>query len=311
MGVLSAKHVSKSYPDTGQTALNDVSFDVGKDEIFGLIGPDGAGKTSLFRILATVILPDEGEVSIFGHDIIKEYTSIRRFIGYMPGRFSLYTDLTVEENLQFFATLYGVTVEENYSIIRDIYVQLEPFKSRRAGKLSGGMKQKLALCCALIHHPRVLLLDEPTTGVDPVSRKEFWDILDVLRSKGMTILVSTPYMDEAERCDRIALIQEGAILSIDTPLGITQKYPYQLFGVQSADIRRALGLIRKSEYIDTCYSFGDSLHITFPNDEPQVERILRELSVAGVTETSIAPIDPHIEDCFIQLMNRHGSITHH
>lgn len=224
----------------------------------------------------------------------------------MPGRFSLYTDLSVEENLQFFATLYSVSLEENYNIIRDIYIQLEPFRNRRAGNLSGGMKQKLALCCTLIHHPEILLLDEPTTGVDPVSRKEFWDILDTLRDKGMTILVTTPYMDEAERCDRIALIQEGTILSIDTPKEIAGKYPHQLFALRSSDIRRTLRILRENDSISSCYSFGESLHITFTSDDPDPDRLIQELAGKDISKTTISPISPHIEDCFIQLMTTNG-----
>ena len=311
MVLISARHITKTYPDTGQTALTDVSFEVNEKEIFGLIGPDGSGKSSLLRILATVILPDNGEATMFHHDVVTDFRLIRQSIGYMPGRFSLYTDLSVEENLQFFATLYGVSIEENYSIIRDIYTQLEPFKNRRAGKLSGGMKQKLALCCALIHHPRILLLDEPTTGVDPVSRKEFWDILHTLRGKGMTILVSTPYMDEAERCDRIALIQEGKILSIDTPVGITDQYPYALYGVRSSDIRRTLQVLRVSAMISTCYSFGESLHVTFKNDETAIDLLREELAAHHISDISITPINPHIEDCFIQLMNSHERRSHY
>ncbi|MGB8703450.1 MAG: ABC transporter ATP-binding protein, partial [Gillisia sp.] len=209
MGI-TLQHIGKSYKQV--KALDDISFDVDPGELFGIIGPDGAGKTTLFRILTTLLIPDEGTAGVAGLNVVKDYKAIRRTVGYMPGRFSLYQDLTVEENLNFFATVFGTTLEENYDLIKDIYVQIEPFKNRRAGKLSGGMKQKLALSCALIHKPKVLFLDEPTTGVDPVSRKEFWEMLKHLKKKGITILVSTPYMDEAAQCDRIALIQEGKIL---------------------------------------------------------------------------------------------------
>ena len=212
---ISLQHISKSYDQL--KAVDDISFEVKEGELFGLIGPDGAGKTTIFRILTTLLLADEGEATVAGYDVLKDYKEIRNHVGYMPGRFSLYQDLTVEENLEFFATIFGTTIEENYDLIKDIYIQIEPFKTRRAGKLSGGMKQKLALCCALIHKPKVLFLDEPTTGVDPVSRKEFWEMLKRLQQKGITILVSTPYMDEAALCDRIALIQDAKILEIDTP----------------------------------------------------------------------------------------------
>ena len=218
------KNIVKTYEKGKIIALQDISFEVEKGELFGLIGPDGAGKTSLFRVLTTLLLPDGGSASVDGFDVVKNMKDIRKRVGYMPGRFSLYQDLTVEENLNFFATIFNTTIEENYDLIKDIYVQIEPFKTRRAGKLSGGMKQKLALSCALIHKPSVLFLDEPTTGVDAVSRKEFWEMLRKLKEKGITILVSTPYMDEASLCDRVALIQNGHILDIDTPLSIIRKF---------------------------------------------------------------------------------------
>lgn len=204
-------------------ALDGVSFEVGKGELFGLIGPDGAGKTTLFRILTTLIRPDEGTARIEGMDCVDDYLEIRNIVGYMPGRFSLYQDLSVEENLEFFAALFGGRPEDNYEMIAPIYSQIELFRTRRAGRLSGGMKQKLALSCALVHRPKVLLLDEPTTGVDAVSRSEFWDMLAGLKKYGISILVSTPYMDEASRCDRIALINEGKILKIDTPDNIADE----------------------------------------------------------------------------------------
>src|SRR5687768_15556175 len=225
MEAVVVNNLSKVYGKEKIQAVESVSFSVGKGELYGLIGPDGAGKTSIFRMLTTLLLPDSGNATVDGFDIVKDYKKIRNEVGYMPGKFSLYQDLTVEENLNFFATLFGTTIQENYHLIRDIYVQIEPFKQRRAGKLSGGMKQKLALCCALIHKPRVLFLDEPTTGVDPVSRKEFWQMLKRLKEQGITILVSTPYMDEAALCDRIALIQGGKILAVNTPASIVNKYP--------------------------------------------------------------------------------------
>src|SRR5580700_1592467 len=233
MSAITLDHITKTYNKGATLAVDDISFSVEKGELFGLIGPDGAGKTSIFRILTTLLLPDKGTATVVGYDVVKDFHKIRGILGYMPGRFSLYQDLTVEENLKFFATVFGTTIKENYDQIKDIYSMLEPFKDRRAGKLSGGMKQKLALCCALIHKPEVLFLDEPTTGVDVVSRKEFWDMLKKLKQEGITILVSTPYMDEAKLCDRIALIQKGTILSIDTPAGIIKQFPVSLYAVQA------------------------------------------------------------------------------
>ncbi len=213
--------ISKRYGKV--QALRGVNLSVEEGELFGLIGPDGAGKTTMFRLLTTLLLPDEGSATVCGFDLVNDYRLIRQQVGYMPGRFSLYPDLSVEENLQFFASLFGTSVEENYNLVAPIYSQIEPFRKRKAGKLSGGMKQKLALSCALIHKPRVLFLDEPTTGVDVVSRVEFWDMLQDLRRQGITILVSTPYMDEAQRCGRVALISGGSILGVDTPADIVRK----------------------------------------------------------------------------------------
>src|ERR1700761_941252 len=231
---ISLNGIKKTYNKETVTAVKNISFSVNKGELFGLIGPDGAGKTTLFRILTTLLLADEGTAVVNGFDVVKDYKQIRNCVGYMPGKFSLYQDLTIEENLNFFATVFGTTIKQNYDLIKDIYVQIEPFKDRRAGKLSGGMKQKLALCCALIHKPDVLFLDEPTTGVDAVSRKEFWEMLKRLKEQGITILVSTPYMDEANLCDRIALIQKGEILSIDTPEKIIKAFPLDLFAVRAS-----------------------------------------------------------------------------
>ncbi len=257
----------KTYDKGRVRALDGVSFQVEKGELFGLIGPDGAGKTSLFRFLKTLLVPDEGTAVVQGLDVVKDYREIRRHVGYMPGRFSLYQDLSVEENLNFFARVFNTTVEENYDLIRDIYVQIEPFKTRRAGKLSGGMKQKLALCCALVHQPSVLFLDEPTTGVDPVSRKEFWEMLRQLKKKEITILVSTPYMDEASLCDRIALIGSGTMLSIATPQETLGSYRRSLYAVRSGDMFRLLNDLRQAQFTDNCVAFGDSHHLTLHDEE--------------------------------------------
>ncbi len=300
------RDIVKRYGDV--QALKGFSLEILPGELFGLIGPDGAGKTSLFRILTTLILADGGTASVCGLDVVKEYRTIRSIVGYMPGRFSLYQDLTVEENLQFFATVFHTTVEENYALIRDIYVQIEPFRHRRAGKLSGGMKQKLALCCALIHKPEVLFLDEPTTGVDPVSRTEFWDMLDRLKRQGITILVSTPYMDEASRCDRIALMREGDCLKIDTPEAICRAYDKPLWGVRSASMYRLLADLRAFDPGYSCYSFGDTMHLAMKpeavarkgNEAIQAE-LLDFLRGKGHTEVVATPIDPDIEDCFMAL----------
>src|ERR1700744_2840532 len=255
--------ITKPYNKGQVLAVQDVSLEVKPGELFGLIGPDGAGKTTIFRVLTTLLLADKGTATVNGCDVVKDYTQIRNSVGYMPGRFSLYQDLTIEENLNFFATVFGTTIKQNYDLIKDIYVQIEPFKDRRAGKLSGGMKQKLALCCALIHKPDVLFLDEPTTGVDAVSRKEFWEMLKRLKEQGITILVSTPYMDEANLCDRIALIQKGEILSIDTPEKIIESFPQQLYAVHSSKTFKLLQDVRSYSGTDSCFAFGESLHATF------------------------------------------------
>ncbi len=291
--------VSKSYGET--EALKDVTFDVTDGEIFGIIGPDGAGKTTLFRILATLILADSGISAIDGFDVVKDYKEIRKRVGYMPGRFSLYQDLTVEENLKFFATVFNTTIEENYELVKDIYQQIEPFKNRRAGKLSGGMKQKLALSCALIHKPSVLFLDEPTTGVDPVSRKEFWGMLKNLKKQGITILVSTPYMDEAGLCDRIALIQNGQFLKIDSPANIVKQYETKLWAVKSDNMYKLLTDLRANELSKNCFAFGDKHHVSVDNAQLTVDSLNSYLQQKGHTNIEIREIEPTIEDCFMQL----------
>lgn len=295
--------ISKTYNSGIVKALQDVSFSVDEGELFGLIGPDGAGKTSIFRILTTLLLPDSGTARVAGFDSTKEYKAIRNCVGYMPGKFSLYQDLTVEENLQFFATLFNTTIKENYDLVKDIYEQIEPFKNRRAGNLSGGMKQKLALCCALIHKPLVLFLDEPTTGVDVVSRREFWGMLKLLKQQGITILVSTPYMDEAALCDRIGLMQGGKILSLNTPDGIVKEFSGLLVGLKSENMYRLSNDLKELKETDSCYAFGDYLHVTFKEKVEPLEMItlLKERGHVGV---EIKPIEPTIEDCFIQLMKQ-------
>jgi ABC-type multidrug transport system ATPase subunit len=292
-------NISKSYKTV--KALKNISFEVDKGELFGLIGPDGAGKTTLFRVLTTLLIADEGRATVAGFDLIKDYKTIRESVGYMPGRFSLYQDLTVEENLKFFATIFGTTIAENYDLIKDIYVQIEPFKTRRAGKLSGGMKQKLALSCALIHKPKVLFLDEPTTGVDPVSRKEFWEMIKRLQQKGITILVSTPYMDEAALCDRIALIQDGTILQIDTPEAIIKHYPKAIYNVSADNMYQLIQSLKSYEHSHSVYPFGEFVHYTDKRtgfDPQQLKRYLEEKQLAGI---SIKITQPTIEDAFMEL----------
>lgn len=294
--------LKKSY-DKGKTlAIDAVSFDVQRGELFGLIGPDGAGKTTIFRILTTLLKADSGHATVDGYEVIKDYKAIRNRIGYMPGKFSLYQDLTVLENLNFFAMLFQTSLKENYDLIKDIYVQIEPFKNRRAGALSGGMKQKLALCCALIHKPSVLFLDEPTTGVDAVSRKEFWQMLQQLKQQNISILVSTPYMDEATLCDRIALIQNGKILSINTPQNIVKNYPDDLYAIKGSSTYQVLQGLRKQEDIALSYAFGEYIHFTFKKDKNNDVTFLKNtLEKEGVEVTDIKKIEPTIEDNFIQL----------
>ncbi len=292
-------NISKSYGKV--KALENVSFEVGSGELFGLIGPDGAGKTTLFRILTTLLIADEGKATVAGYDVVKDYKYIRNHVGYMPGRFSLYQDLTVEENLNFFATIFGTTIEENYDLIKDIYVQIEPFKDRRAGKLSGGMKQKLALSCALIHKPKVLFLDEPTTGVDPVSRKEFWDMLKRLQQKDITILVSTPYMDEAALCDRIALVQDGKILQIDTPGAIVKHYPKSIFNVGANNMYQLIESLKAYEYSHSVFPFGEFVHYTDSRPDFDPTTLQGYLESQDLSEIHIEKTQATIEDTFMEL----------
>lgn len=301
MKAVEVYNISKSYgKKVALQAIKDISFEVNQGELFGIIGPDGAGKTTLFRILTTLLLADEGKAKVAGLDVVKDYKEIRNRIGYMPGRFSLYPDLTVEENLEFFATIFNTTIEENYSLIRDIYIQIEPFKKRRAGKLSGGMKQKLALSCALIHHPAVLFLDEPTTGVDAVSRKEFWEMLRHLKEKGITIIVSTPYMDEAILCDRIALMQNGEILSINTPESIINDFKKPLYAVKNGNMLQLLNALKQEKEVLDVYPFGEYHHIVV-DSESDIESIKANYN----NELVIHKVKPTIEDCFIDLMHTH------
>jgi len=293
-------NLKKSYDKV--EAVKGVSFSVSKGELFGLIGPDGAGKTSIFRILTTLMFPSEGSARLLGLDVVDDFKEIRNSIGYMPQRFSLYQDLSVEENLTFFATIFGTTIRENYNLIKDIYVQIEPFKNRLAGKLSGGMKQKLALSCALIHSPNILILDEPTTGVDAVSRKEFWEMLIRLKEKGITILVSTPYMDEANMCDRVALIQNGKIMSIDTPDKIIGNFGSKLWAVKSRNIYQLIKDLRSLDFIETVFPFGEYLHVTSKTDSIDIEKLQSILIEKNHTDIHIQEIRANIEDCFMALM---------
>ncbi len=293
------EHISKSYE--GNPAVNDINFRVEKGELFGLIGPDGAGKSTLFRILTTVLLPDVGHAYFKDRDVVDDYRYVRRNVGYMPGKFSLYQDLSVKENLKFFATIFNTTIAENYDLIKDIYEQLEPFESRRAGALSGGMKQKLALSCALIHKPEVLVLDEPTFGVDAVSRREFWDMLKSLKAKGVTILVSTPYMDEAALCDRVALIQDGNILKINTPDGIIDQFGKQLYKVVTQHIYQALQALEKISDEWHAYSFGQEIHI-YSSKSLNIADLKGQLVSMGIDDVQIEIGKPLIEDCFMDLM---------
>jgi len=297
-----AENISKSYKSKTEEvkALLSINLDIPKGEMFGVIGPDGAGKTSLFRILTTLLLADSGTASINGLDVVKEYAKIRQQIGYMPGRFSLYQDLTVEENLQFFATIFNTSIEENYSLIKDIYEQIAPFKDRRAGQLSGGMKQKLALSCALIHRPEVLFLDEPTTGVDAVSRKEFWQMLQKLKGDGLTILVSTPYMDEAEQCDRIALIQEGKILMNNSPEKVKSSFSDPLFAIRTNKMYQLLHDLRDHQLVQSAHIFGEDIHISSP--QINESEIVEALQSKGHSDVLLKQIDPSIEDVFIKLL---------
>jgi len=300
--VIKIEGISKNYNKV--VALNNVSIDVNEGELFGLIGPDGSGKTTLFRILVSLLLPENGKAEMFGLNILKEYKKIRQLVGYMPGRFSLYQDLTVEENLSFFATVFGTRIENNMALIEDIWKQIEPFRKRQAGKLSGGMKQKLALCCALIHKPKVLILDEPTTGVDAVSRKEFWEMLQGLKNNQITILVSTPYMDEASLCERVALIQKGEIMKIDNPSRITDDFQHELLSISGENIYKLLNDLKSYEKANSVYLFGHDIHYTGIGERVDIKLLKEYLISRGNININIKEIKPHIEDCFMELMTK-------
>ena len=294
-------NISKSFGEI--RALREINLEINDSEIFGLIGPDGSGKTTLFRILVSLLLPDEGRASMCGFDVVREYREIRKRAGYMAGRFSLYQDLTVEENLEFYASVFGTTISKNYDLIKDIYSHIEPFRKRRAGALSGGMKQKLALSCALIHRPEILILDEPTTGVDAVSRTEFWDMLKKIRAEGITILVSTPYMDEASRCDRVGLIQKGRLMSVDEPGKLAVKHKTPLYEIRSSGpVYSLLGILRMQDWCKSAWLFGQSIHLGSSEalTKKQIDAILA--GIPGIA--SIKRIPPGVEDTFIELMSR-------
>ena len=284
-------------------ALKEISLEVKKGEVFGLIGPDGAGKSTLFRVLTTLLLPTGGRASVGGFDVIGQYREVRNIVGYMPGKFSLYQDLSVEENLRFFASVFDTTLQANYDQIKDIYEQLAPFKNRKAGALSGGMKQKLGLCCALIHKPKVLFLDEPTTGVDPISRKEFWDVLKRLSEDGISVLVSTPYMDEARLCDRIGLIFKGEILAVDHPDKLVKRHDKKLVAFRGRNMYTLLQDIRKEPVVYSCFTFGDTLHVTFHEREYAVEEMVGRLTEKGHEGVEWWSIEAGIEDYFMKLTN--------
>lgn len=307
MNAIKIEGVNKVYGGK-VTALREIAFTVNKGEVFGLVGPDGAGKSTLFNILTTLLLPDSGRLEMLGMDIIKDYKSVRQIIGYLPGTFSLYPDLSVQENLDFFAAMYKSSITENMAIIEPIWKQISRFSDRKAGKLSGGMKQKLALCCALIHRPKILFLDEPTTGVDPVSRKEFWDILKSIRQHDITVVVSTPYMDEATRCDRIAMIQDGQIIGINTPSSFIENFKGKLYTFKSDNIFQLLHAMEHCPLNCNYYPYGEHCHIAFYDDIatalPQFEHFLLQ---QGLAHSEIKAISPSVEDCFIEIVQRGNS----
>lgn len=307
--MIKISNVSKTYPG-GVRALNNISLQIEDAELYGCIGPDGAGKSTLFRMIVSLLIPDAGTIEVNGLDIVSNYKPIRSKVGYMPGRFSLYPDLSVKENINFFASIFNTTFEKNYHIIKDIYDQLSPFSDRPAGKLSGGMKQKLALCCALIHNPEVLILDEPTTGVDAVSRIEFWQILAGLKASGMTIVVSTPYMDEATLCDRVSLIQGGEILTSGTPVQITEAFPAALFSVRTRHSMYSLvEVLRQMPEISSAFLFGQAIHVVSKDMTLTSEMLQAMLNQSQYEKIGVSKITPTIEDCFMYLTDQ-TNISH-
>ena len=296
--IIDIQRLTKRYGKL--TALDSVTLSIAEGSLFGLIGPDGAGKSTLYQILTTLLTPDEGSVTVAGLDVVKDFRQLRTEIGYMPEKFSLYPDLTVRENLHFFASLFGVRVEDTFDLIAPIFAQLEKFPNRRAGALSGGMKQKLALACALIHRPKVLLLDEPTTGVDAVSRSEFWNMLTTLKEQGITILVSTSYMDEAERCGQIALMNKGRILDMNTPARLIEGMDKNLYNASAADMYPLLKALRALPDVEDCYTFGATLHVV-ARDNFNPDAAVAKLRRDGLADARIYPARGNIEDLFIKL----------
>lgn len=299
--MISIQNISKNFGEV--QALKDINLEIKDSELFGLIGPDGAGKSTLMRLMTTLYMPEQGQIKMNDRDSVKDYKDIRNHVGYMPGKFSLYQDLSVEENLAFYASVFGSSIEENYDLVKDVYEQIAPFKKRLAGRLSGGMKQKLALSCALIHRPEILVLDEPTTGVDAVSRKEFWEMLKKVQKSGITIVVSTPYMDEASLCDRVALMQKGEVLKVDTPQAIMKSFPKKLFAIKSENQYALLTDLKANEQVYSVFPFGQYMHVTLVDKSGNVEDLSAALKENGHKQVEVKPTDAGIEDMFMYLMN--------
>jgi len=299
--MINIHNISKSFGKV--QAVRDINLEIADSELFGLIGPDGAGKSTLMRLMTTLYRPDAGRITMNGRDTMNDYKVIRKHVGYMPGKFSLYQDLSVEENLAFYARVFGSTIEENYDLVKDVYEQVAPFKKRLAGKLSGGMKQKLALSCALIHRPEILILDEPTTGVDAVSRKEFWEMLKKVQQSGITIVVSTPYMDEAALCDRVALMQKGHVLQVDSPSAIMDSFPKRLFAVKSENQYELLSYLKTNDRVFSVFPFGQYMHVTFSDDNNDADEFFRRLKRVGYPDVESFRVSATIEDVFMHLMS--------